>query len=204
MLCYASSLGFFLSLSVKTKDIDHEMSKKLASMAGSLMAGNLPNMDRRNDWKWRQMMENEAKYFERAIEILFEAKERDFRKILYKVAAIYPRALVEAKDGVVVTPEIPSEIQDGDLLITGNEDICPPYPHQGSNCGSYRESGATLTEVVNQHNIVGELYDAGYTTAQIAKAARVSHTTVYKWKHKTKRPSKKHADLLEAFADGKI
>lgn len=161
-------------------------------------------------------MENDAKYFERAIEILFEAKERDFRRILYKVAAIYPRALVEAKDGVAVTPDIPTEVQDRDLLIIGDgvsdegnavrtTSYSAPQMSGGTLVHTPTDDGSTTTVVGspinNDRNIVDVLYMAGWKTDRIARAAGVSHTTVYKWKNKTQRPNALRTNMLRKSAD---
>lgn len=48
-------------------------------------------------------------------------------------------------------------------------------------------------------DIVDRMYSLGYSANDIAEAAGVSTSTVYKWKHKKKTPSALRANSLDVF-----
>lgn len=153
----------------------------------------------------------DVKYFERAIQILFESNDRNYKKILYKVASMHPCALVEAVDG---------RQEDVPLIgAVGFDDKNDKYAKQDDLADVVIPSGIIPKdgfveispvelpiekEKSIETDIIDRLVSSGYTTRQIADAAGVSHTTVYKWKHKTDYPRPRRVESLVALLSGVV
>jgi DNA-binding transcriptional regulator YiaG len=146
-------------------------------------------------------MDNDTKYFGRAIEILFQSNERNFRKILYKVASIAPWALVEAVDGPEKTAMRFDAAKEVEPVISSDNGIgVSSVVDVVENVTAEQKKEVPQRSDARNTDIVDVLYRSGYTTAQIAKAANVNPTTVYKWKHKTRRPNALRTNMLMNLA----